>query len=192
MSCGSQVQHRLRHATGRRLAQICVALAVAGVAGAMTGQVGAKPALAYACTDYGWQYDVVKIYGSAPNMAGTDHKSYNGSTRYAPLELASSVTGSIGVTVSVSGTFNINAIVSGAQLTTSVALEVKYTWTTVDKITISVPPKRWGNGIFGPLLWKTYGHYYYLSPTCVVSSSQYVTTYVPENAVGWYTWISTT
>jgi hypothetical protein len=182
----------LRRTGGKRLAQICAGLALAVLVGGLSGQMAAKPALAYACTDYGWQYEVTKVIGSQPYRLGTTHKSYNGTATSASLELSSSATGSVGVTVSGGATFNANAIFAGAQLTTSIALEVKYSWTVVQKMTITVPPHRWGNGIYGPLLWETYGHYYYLSPTCAISHSQYFYTYVPQNSDGWYTWISTT
>jgi hypothetical protein len=94
--------------------------------------------------------------------------------------------------VTVSGTFNINSIIAGAQLTTSVALSGSYSWSYSNTISMSIPAYRYGNAVDGAWRWKTYGHYYYLSPTCAVSSSQYITTYVPENASGWKTWISTT
>jgi hypothetical protein len=192
MNDGGQALQRIRDVTGRRLAQLCVGLAVALIVGGLTGQMGAKPALAYACTEYGWQYDVNTKYGTVANMSGFDNKSYNATAGNMVMTLTSTTTGKVGVQVTVTGTFNIGAIVAGAQLSTSVSLQAEYSWSIAHQVSFNVPSHKWGNGIFGPLLWKTYGHYYYLSPTCVVSHSQYITTLVPEYAAGWYVWISAT
>lgn len=192
MNGGGQALQGIRNVTARRLAQLCVGLAIALIVGGLTGQMGAKPALAYACTDYGWQYDVNTKYGSVHDNSGPAFKNYNGTASSESMTFTSQTSGTVGVTVTVSGTFNIGAIIAGAQLTTSVALNATYSWTYGNNVTMSVPSKRYGNAVYGAWRWKTYGHYYYLSPTCTISSSQYITTYVPENTSGWNTWISTT
>ena len=193
MSDGSQVLQRLRYATGRRLAQICLGLAAALLVGALTGQVGVKPAFAYVPCTPGWQYDVITNYGSVHDAnSGPYFRNYNGGVGNAVMTVTSTTSGSVGVTVTVSGTFNIGAIIAGAQVTTSVALTGTVHWSTGNSFTFYIPPRRYGNAIYGAWRLKTYGHYYYLSDHCGVSSSQYLITYVPENASGWRTWISTT
>lgn len=179
-------------AASRRLATLCAAAGIATSLGAVSGFAGATPALAYACTDYGWQYDVNTTYGSVHHDSGPDIKNYNGTPYAETMTITSQSQGTVTVTVTVSGTFNINSIIAGAQLTTSVALAGSYSWSYSNQIAMRIPAYRYGNAIDGAWMWKTYGHYYYLSPTCAVSNSQYITTYVPENASGWRTWISTT
>jgi hypothetical protein len=191
MNSGTHVLQRLRRATGRRAAQLCCGLAVALIVGGLTGQMGAKSALAYVPCEPGWQYDVVTKYGSVHDVnSGPYFKNWAATN--STMTVVSTVSGSTQVQATISGTISADAIVYGASLTTSISLTGTLSWSAGNTMSFAVPAKRFGNAIYGAWRWKTYGHYYYLSDHCGISNSSYIYTWVPERATGWRTWISLT
>jgi hypothetical protein len=175
-----------------RLAQIGAGLAIALVFGAVAGLMSPISALAYVGCTPGWAYNVTKVYGSVHHDSAPYFLNWNGTPSYATMEVTSESTGTLEVSASITGTVSAQAVVYGASLSTTLSLTASISWTAGNKMTFSVPPYRYGHAVYGAWEWKTYGHYYLVTTKCVVTNSTYFYTYVPEYAVGWRTWISTT
>jgi hypothetical protein len=121
----------------------------------------------------------------------TQYANYNGTPYTATMTLTSTQSGTVGVSVSVGGTFDISAIVAGAQASTSATLTSSQYAGVGNSISFSVPPYEYGVGQYGVWRLKTYGEYYYETNTCQTQDIQYFYTWVPRNASGWNVWDST-
>lgn len=176
----------------RWLCAAVAGLAMAGFGSAPASAATTAPHEYNACPSE-WVYEVTSVGGNTfYALPGGTYKDYNGTPYNAIATFNATVSGTIGTSVSLGGSFNISAIVAGAQLTTSSTLSASVTAGLNNSIAITVPPYRYGNGSWGAWRWKTAGHYYLLNTNCTESSSSYPTTYVPHIAPGWNTWISTT
>lgn len=181
---------RMRTDAVRHLTLLSMGLIVAFMSVGLVSLSSPRPVSASSACVPGWDYTVLTRYGSVHDNSGPAFKDYNDTGSYATFDFTSQTSGTVGVTVTVSGTFDIGAIIAGAQITTSVALTGSYSWTYGNNAHISVPPYRFGNGVYGAWLYKTYGEYYYVTSQCGAVDLRYITTYVPENASGWYVWVS--
>ena len=164
-----------------------VGLAFAGLWAAPASAATTAPHEYNACQSE-WVYNVTNVGGNTFYGLVT-YKDHNGTPYNATVTFTSTVSGTIGTTVTLGGSFNISAIVAGAQVTTSQALTASVTAGLNNSIAITVPPGKYGYGSWGAWRWKTSGHYYLLNSNCTESNSSYPTTYVPHIAAGWDTWI---
>ena len=170
------------------------------IAGAAMSGLVAVPASAAApgFRDYNacqpeYVYSVITVYGNTfYGLPGGSYKDYNGTPYNAIATFTSTVTGTIGTSLSIGGSFSLSAIVTGAQATTSATLTVSVAAGLNNSIAITVPPYHFGHGSWGAWRWYTYGEYYYLTDRCTVTNVSYMKTWVPHVAPGWNTWISTT
>ncbi|MEP6753688.1 MAG: hypothetical protein ABI959_13165, partial [Candidatus Dormiibacterota bacterium] len=93
-------------------------MAIALAVGAATGQLSARPALAYVGCQYGWVYNVTKVVGSVHHDSGPRFTNWNGTATNASMTVTSTTSGSVTVTASITGTVNADAVVYGASLST--------------------------------------------------------------------------
>jgi hypothetical protein len=90
--------------------------------------------------------------------------------------------------LSVSATIDANAIVAGAQVTTSATLYAYLSITQSNSITVkNVPPYTNVYAQYG--VWRnvSYGHYIYYYSNCTYHDYGNVHAYVPDG-IGWNTW----
>lgn len=104
------------------------------------------------------------------------------------MTFTSTATGTVGVDLSVSATIDANAIVAGAQVTTSATLHTSLSITQSNSVTVkSVPP---GTNVYAQYgVWRNVskGHYVYYYSNCTTHDYGYVYAYVPDG-IGWNTW----
>lgn len=135
-------------------------------------------------------YAVDSTVGQQIDKQGPIQTDYNGTDSNATMSLSKSTTGTAQIALSVGGSFDIDAIIAGAQATTSLALSYSQSYGLANTITITVPPHEYGNGTWGDWRWVTRGTYYTYGLYCKETSATTMTTYVPSNHVGWDTWIT--
>ncbi len=135
-------------------------------------------------------YTVDSVVGKVINRAGPILTNYNGTPYNATATFTERTSGTSTVAISASGTFSIDAIVAGAQASTSLTLTQSWYVGTGTSISITVPPYEYGNGEFGNWRWVPHGTYYTYGAYCQVTSSTAVETSVPTNHNGWTTWLS--
>ncbi len=135
-------------------------------------------------------YSVNSVVGQLINRMGNVYTNYNGTPNDATAEFTAQTAGTSTVAISASGTFSIDAIIAGAQASTSITLTQSWYVGTGTSISITVPPYHYGNGEYGNWRWVTNGTYYTYGAYCQVTSSTNMRTSVPTNHDGWDTWIS--
>lgn len=135
-------------------------------------------------------YSVDSVVGQVMNRMGIVYTDYNGTPNDATASFTAQTAGTSTAAISASGTFSIDAIIAGAQASTSLTLTQSWYVGTGTTMSITVPPYRYGNGEYGNWRWVTNGTYYTYGAYCQVTSSTSMRTSVPSNHDGWYTWIS--
>ena len=118
-------------------------------------------------------------------------EDYNNTGKTEPEVMTATVGGSMTVTVSASGSFDLDAIVTGFKATFGVSGSVSLTGTEGTNTTISTPNHYYALAQFGIWYYNTNGTYGYVDSACKEVDEQSITASVPHS-VGFKSWTSKT
>ena len=190
--------HRLfRRATSSRMVRLLtvpfIASALMAASPAMAAastSVAASPATAAASTacheDAGWHYDISKRYADRIWAVASDAPTnQTPETNTAHLSITASGTVTIGVTGTASADAGIIFASVKAEVSASVQMSATLSYTT--GVDVTLPPHSTRYVYYGWYRLVDYGEYYYLQPSCVHTSSRWITTEVPttRDSHGW-------
>lgn len=151
-----------------------------------TGDPNGKSPNVYGCLP-GGSYTSVSRTGSRFYGVTVVYHNYNGTSQYEDMTFTATTSGTVGVSVSVSATVDANAIVAGAQGTTSATLYGYLTTAVGNSTTVkNVPPYTNVYAQYGVWTEATTGHYTYTNNYCATTNYGTITAWVPDG-IGWYT-----
>jgi hypothetical protein len=121
---------------------------------------------------------------------GVTFKDFNGGSKGVTESFTATVGGSASISIQGSGSFDISAVIAGAQASVSVTLQATVTVSEGNTGAVWTPSHMYGYGQYGVWEWSTGGSYYWVNSYCGIQSKQYITSKVPEYTSGWKTWVS--
>jgi hypothetical protein len=155
--------------------------------------MGVLPAQA-ACPDAGWHYSISSHARDRFGQIGGVDSNYNGTSSKASMTLSVSASGSVTESYSISVSASASAVIWSASVSADASIAHSRSLTFNNSITISVPAKSYGNGVYGFFKARFVGHLYHVAlSSCYVDIDKGTVTYkAPSSYKGWCTWISTT
>jgi hypothetical protein len=119
-------------------------------------------------------------------------KNYNPGPGNRTDTFTSSTSGTISITFTAGVSVDVSAIFTGAQASTSIALQLSTTAGFTNSVAVVVPPKKWVRASWGVWQYSSTGYESYVQGNCSTTNQQPMWAKVPETTTGWTTSISST